>query len=106
VDPAFLTGLQSRMPDLMKHIEILPNVTTATNEMSSYRCAAVVYFKHPSKPAQNVYTVNEHGGRTSTGVERVPKDHREIKYWRQAASTYLRCIWHRIPFLRAVLGCT
>ncbi|KXG54736.1 protein of unknown function DUF4009 [Penicillium griseofulvum] len=43
VDPAFFTGLMKRLPDRVKHVEILPKKMRATNELSSYRYAAVVH---------------------------------------------------------------
>ncbi|KAF2149161.1 acetyl-CoA synthetase-like protein [Myriangium duriaei CBS 260.36] len=43
VSPAFFTGLKYRLPDLVQHVEILPKIMEATNELSCYRYAAVVY---------------------------------------------------------------
>ncbi|KAJ6789651.1 hypothetical protein PWT90_05590 [Aphanocladium album] len=45
VDPGFFTSLLSRMPDLIEHVEILPKKMKATNELSSYRYAAVIHVK-------------------------------------------------------------
>lgn len=59
VDPAFFTGLQSRMPDLVEHVEILPKRMKATNELSSYRYAVMVYFKRPNEQMHEIHTINE-----------------------------------------------
>ncbi|KAL1799672.1 hypothetical protein ACET3X_000014 [Alternaria dauci] len=45
VDPAFFTSLPQRLPDLVEHVEILPKKMKATNELSCYRFAAVIYAK-------------------------------------------------------------
>ncbi|KAJ4156272.1 hypothetical protein NW754_007896 [Fusarium falciforme] len=43
VDPAFFTSLNDQFPDEIKHVEILPKRMAATNELSSYRYAAVIH---------------------------------------------------------------
>ncbi|KAM0313929.1 hypothetical protein ACHAPQ_011934, partial [Fusarium lateritium] len=43
VDPGFFTGLSERLPGLIDHVEILPKIMAATNELSCYRYAAVVH---------------------------------------------------------------
>ncbi|PSK46148.1 Nonribosomal peptide synthetase 2 [Elsinoe australis] len=43
VDPAFFTELTSRLPGVVDHVEILPKIMGATNELSSYRYAAVLH---------------------------------------------------------------
>lgn len=43
VDPAFFTTLQHRMPEVIKHVEILPKKMKAVNELSSYRYTAVLH---------------------------------------------------------------
>ncbi|PYH52711.1 acetyl-CoA synthetase-like protein [Aspergillus niger CBS 101883] len=48
VDPAFFTSLPSRLPHLVEHVEILPKRMVATNELSCYRYAAVLYAKQPN----------------------------------------------------------
>jgi len=45
VDPAFFTALPSRLPHLVRHVEILPKKMRATNELSCYRYAAVVHVR-------------------------------------------------------------
>ncbi|UKZ52659.1 NRPS [Trichoderma virens] len=45
VDPAFFTGLVSRLPDRIEHVEIIPKKMRATNELSCYRYTAVVHVK-------------------------------------------------------------
>ncbi len=47
VDPAFFTGLTSRLPGKIRHVEILPKKMRATNELSAYRYAAVVHLHGP-----------------------------------------------------------
>ncbi|OGM49923.1 nonribosomal peptide synthase [Aspergillus bombycis] len=46
VDPAFFTSLVNQFPDRVEHVEILPKLMSATNELSSYRYSAVVHLKH------------------------------------------------------------
>jgi hypothetical protein len=43
VDPGFFTSLLETLPGLVHHVEIMPKVMTATNELSCYRYAAVVH---------------------------------------------------------------
>ena len=45
VDPAYFTGLASRYPERVSHVEVLPKRFQATNELSSYRYTAVVYLR-------------------------------------------------------------
>ncbi|KAH7323159.1 hypothetical protein B0I35DRAFT_477044 [Stachybotrys elegans] len=45
VDPAYFTSLVDMLPDQVAHVEILPKVMKATNELSSYRYAAVIHAK-------------------------------------------------------------
>ncbi|OSS43258.1 hypothetical protein B5807_12118, partial [Epicoccum nigrum] len=45
VDPGFFTTLPSRLPDRIRHIEVLPKKMKATNELSCYRYAAVIHVK-------------------------------------------------------------
>lgn len=59
VSPAFFTGLQDRMKDVVEHVEILPKRMKATNELSSYRYAAVVYLKRSSKQALKIETIDD-----------------------------------------------
>ncbi len=59
VDPAFFTGLVSRLPDLVEHVEILPKRMKATNELSCYRFAAVVYAKRPDRQPRPIHEVKE-----------------------------------------------
>lgn len=58
VDPTFFTALESRLPDLIKHVEILPKNMRATNELSAYRYAAVVHVRGPEEWKQPVYSIN------------------------------------------------
>ncbi|KAL7793616.1 hypothetical protein V8C37DRAFT_102345 [Trichoderma ceciliae] len=58
VDPTFFTALQSRLPDQIKHVEILPKNMRATNELSAYRYAAVIHVRGPEERAQPVYPIN------------------------------------------------
>lgn len=46
VDPAFFTSLTNQFPDQVAHVEILPKLMNATNELSCYRFSAVVHLKH------------------------------------------------------------
>ncbi|KAH7086119.1 nonribosomal peptide synthetase 3 [Paraphoma chrysanthemicola] len=59
VDPAFFTALSDRLPDLVEHVEILPKRMKATNELSSYRYAAVIHVKpsHGRKQEQVIRQV-------------------------------------------------
>ncbi|GKT95946.1 AMP-binding enzyme [Colletotrichum tofieldiae] len=58
VDPAFFTGLLSRMPDRIWHVEILPKRMRATNELSRYRYAAVIHVRNAEEPTQTVHSIN------------------------------------------------
>ncbi|KAI9903492.1 hypothetical protein N3K66_000021 [Trichothecium roseum] len=49
VDPAFFTALPELMPDFVEHVEIVPKQMQATNELSCYRYAAVLYVKQPEQ---------------------------------------------------------
>ncbi|KAI4248827.1 MAG: hypothetical protein L6R40_000838 [Gallowayella cf. fulva] len=51
LDPAFFTSLPSRMSGV-RHVEILPKRIKATNELSSYRYAAVLHIKPQHQQAQ------------------------------------------------------
>ncbi|KAL8334324.1 hypothetical protein RB598_008868 [Gaeumannomyces tritici] len=57
VDPAFFTSLKKRLPDLVHHVEILPKRMTASNELSSYRYAAVVHVSQEN--ARPVHTIDQ-----------------------------------------------
>lgn len=59
VDPAFFTALPSRFPGLIEHVEVLPKRMRATNELSCYRYAAVVYIKDRRQTCQgeNIHKV-------------------------------------------------
>ncbi|GAB1208359.1 hypothetical protein APSETT445_007107 [Aspergillus pseudonomiae] len=59
IDPAFFTALETRLPDLVDHVEILPKRMRATNELSCYRYAAVIYRKHQKERSQPIYQVDE-----------------------------------------------
>ncbi|KAH7116165.1 hypothetical protein B0J11DRAFT_593923 [Dendryphion nanum] len=59
VDPAFFTSLPSRIPQIVKHVEILPKMMMATNELSSYRYAAIVYIKEKDQPEQEVRHIED-----------------------------------------------
>ena len=56
VDPAFFTALAHKMPEQIAHVEILPKVMEATNELSTYRYAAVVHLRN-SEPSIQVKAV-------------------------------------------------
>ncbi|KAF5007943.1 hypothetical protein FDECE_5755 [Fusarium decemcellulare] len=59
VEPAFFTALEGRLPDLIKHVEILPKNMHATNELSAYRYAAVVHLRDSEESAQPVYSIEK-----------------------------------------------
>lgn len=52
VDPAFFTALADAMPERIHRVEIHPKRMEATNELSCFRYAAVLYFTHPDRGAQ------------------------------------------------------
>ncbi|KAL9637232.1 MAG: hypothetical protein Q9164_002318 [Protoblastenia rupestris] len=60
VDPGFFTGLASRLPGRIKHVEVLPKIMHATNELSCYRYAAVVHLnsRHQSQHIQKVKEIS------------------------------------------------
>ncbi|KAJ0383693.1 hypothetical protein COL922a_009964 [Colletotrichum nupharicola] len=49
VDPAFFTSLPDRFPGLIEHVCIFPKKMKATNELSCYRYAAVLYIASGSQ---------------------------------------------------------
>ncbi|KAH6963257.1 hypothetical protein DER45DRAFT_552701 [Fusarium avenaceum] len=57
VDPGFFTGLQSRLPEFVEHVEILPKNMVATNELSCYRYAAVIHVKRRATRQLQVHTI-------------------------------------------------
>ncbi|KAL3488325.1 putative nonribosomal peptide synthase [Aspergillus germanicus] len=59
VDPAFFTSLACQFPDRVEHVEVLPKLMSATNELSGYRYSAVVYMKHATTPPRTIYQVDE-----------------------------------------------
>ncbi|KAK3314236.1 hypothetical protein B0H66DRAFT_630727 [Apodospora peruviana] len=58
VDPAFFTSLASQLPNRVKHIEILPKRMRSTNELSSYRYAAVVHIGGSEEQGRPVHAVD------------------------------------------------
>ncbi|KAF4449387.1 Enniatin synthase [Fusarium austroafricanum] len=60
VEPAFFTTLQDRLPELIKHVEIIPKNMKATNELSAYRYAAVIHLHGDSgESTQPVYSIEK-----------------------------------------------
>ncbi|KAF2471468.1 uncharacterized protein BDR25DRAFT_368329 [Lindgomyces ingoldianus] len=59
VDPAFFTALPSRLPGLVEHVEILPKKMKATNELSCYRYAVVVYVRARGQPGQDIHYIKQ-----------------------------------------------
>lgn len=57
VDPAFFTELAGRFPGRVRHVEILPKIMQATNELSAYRYAAVVHLKGIEEMAQPIHEI-------------------------------------------------
>lgn len=64
VDPAFFTALPTQLPDLVRHVEILPKRMRATNELSCYRYAAVIHarIRHEDVSAvkQSIHGVDQY----------------------------------------------
>ncbi|KAF2462486.1 uncharacterized protein BDR25DRAFT_197797, partial [Lindgomyces ingoldianus] len=56
IDPAFFTDLTSRL-DRVSHVEILPKVMKATNELSAYRYGAVIHVCNSKDEMPPVHTV-------------------------------------------------
>ncbi|TLD19242.1 hypothetical protein PspLS_09963 [Pyricularia sp. CBS 133598] len=54
IDPALFTSLASRLPNLVRHVEILPKRMKATNELSSFRYSAVVHIGKEVKDVQSI----------------------------------------------------
>ena len=59
VDPAFFITLRDRLSDQIAHVEILPQKIHATNELSSYRYAAVIHVKARGHPQQQIHKVDQ-----------------------------------------------
>ncbi|KAF4876634.1 Nonribosomal peptide synthetase dtxS1 [Colletotrichum siamense] len=49
IDPAFFTSLPDRFPGIVEHVCIVPKKMKATNELSCYRYAAVLYIASGSQ---------------------------------------------------------
>ncbi|KAI8174785.1 Nonribosomal peptide synthetase dtxS1 [Colletotrichum sp. SAR 10_75] len=58
IDPAFFTSLSDRFPGIVEHVCIVPKKMKATNELSCYRYAAVLYTA--SKNQQNGEKQQQH----------------------------------------------
>ncbi|KAI2787072.1 Beauvericin nonribosomal cyclodepsipeptide synthetase BEA1 [Penicillium oxalicum] len=58
IDPGFFTSLLSRFPDRIEHVEILPKRMKATNELSCYRFAAVIYLRRYDGPPRLVRDIS------------------------------------------------
>ena len=58
VDPAFFTALTQKMPEQVAHVEILPKMMRATNELSSYRYAAVIHLRNGEPLVQALPATN------------------------------------------------
>ncbi|CAG8962038.1 hypothetical protein HYFRA_00005080 [Hymenoscyphus fraxineus] len=61
VDPRFFTSLPSRLSDHVEHVEILPKIMNASNELSCYRYAAVVHIRsrHLQQHTQQVGEISQ-----------------------------------------------
>ena len=59
VDPGIFTALPSQFPDLIEHVEILPKRMVATNELSCYRYAAVLYTKCQDGEQLHIHKVED-----------------------------------------------
>ncbi|KAG5926533.1 NRPS protein [Claviceps africana] len=59
VDPAFFTALVEKFPTRVEHVEILPKMMRATNELSCYRYAAVVHVKRDGRRHLEIRDVPE-----------------------------------------------
>ncbi|KAK2757911.1 NRPS [Arachnomyces sp. PD_36] len=57
VDPTSFKALQSRLPDRIKHVEIIPKNMRATNELSAYRYAAVIHIRGPEEQERPVHSI-------------------------------------------------
>jgi amino acid adenylation domain-containing protein len=57
VDPAFFTALPDLLPDLVRHVEILPKRVRAVNELSCYRYSAVLHVKNQDTEQQQIYDI-------------------------------------------------
>lgn len=57
VSPAFFTGLKNRI-SRVQHVEILPHMMEATNELSSYRYGVVIHFKTSKGQETELKTVD------------------------------------------------
>ncbi|KAJ3491955.1 hypothetical protein NLG97_g5492 [Lecanicillium saksenae] len=55
IDPGFFTSLIDRLPDRVEHVRILPKRMAATNELSCYRYAAVIYAKRCTVPSSHCH---------------------------------------------------
>ncbi|PSK46149.1 Nonribosomal peptide synthetase 2 [Elsinoe australis] len=59
VEPALFTGLTKTWPDLIRHVEIIPKRMRATNELSSYRYAAVLHVHRPDQRSESLRIIDE-----------------------------------------------
>jgi amino acid adenylation domain-containing protein len=58
VDPTFFTMLEKRHPNHIRHVEILPKMMQATNELSAYRYTAIIHLHGSEEQKQSVYKIN------------------------------------------------
>ena len=59
ISPALFTGLQNRLPDVIYHVEILPKMMRATNELSAFRYTAVIHIEREQHPSQPIDEIKE-----------------------------------------------
>ncbi|KAK4613002.1 Nonribosomal peptide synthetase [Fulvia fulva] len=59
VDPAFFYVLQDRFPSVIEHVEILPKMMPATNELSAFRYTAVLHTRCPEEKARQIHEISE-----------------------------------------------
>ncbi|KAF4926922.1 Highly reducing polyketide synthase ACRTS2 [Colletotrichum viniferum] len=71
VDPAFFTSLPSRLPGLIEHVCIIPQKVKATNELSCYRYAAVLYIASGSQQSGEQQQQQQH---LSSNIREVADD--------------------------------
>ncbi|CAI6337954.1 unnamed protein product [Periconia digitata] len=57
IDPEFFTSLATALPHLVEHVEILPKRMAATNELSCYRYAAIIYPRNAGGQERHIHSI-------------------------------------------------
>ncbi|KAH8678409.1 non-ribosomal peptide synthetase [Xylariales sp. PMI_506] len=99
IDPAFFTRLRVQLPQI-KHVEILPKRMKSTNELSSYRYAAVLHIRNLQEPMGPVGMINPD---TWVDFETSKMDRQALLHLLQGSSSEATVAISCIPSSRTIL---